>query len=247
MAMPVAGAGVGLYRPAMNEPGVVHIVDDDDAVRRGLASLVSSVGNEARVYGSTDAFLESELPAVPSCLLLDVRLPGTNGLDFQDSLQRLGIFLPVILMTGYGDIQMSVRGMKAGAVDFLTKPVRPQDVLDAVAAALARDRARRQDDTEISAVRQRHATLTPRELQVFALVTAGKMNKQVAGELNLSEVTVKIHRGSLMKKMGARTLADLVKLAELLRIAGPTANFEQAGGVPGTSAAGAVGLSRSHR
>lgn len=209
------------YVPAMAEPGLVHIIDDDVAVRKGLASLVRSVGNDARLYGSTSEFLDSELPAVPSCLILDVRLPGINGLDFQASLHKRGIFLPVILMTGYGDIQMSVRGMKAGAIDFLTKPVRHQDVLDAVAAALSRDRERRKEDAEISGVRHRHATLTPREVEVFTLVTAGKMNKQMAGELKLSEITVKIHRGSVMRKMGARTLADLVKMAELLRLAGP--------------------------
>jgi FixJ family two-component response regulator len=208
------------YRYAMAESGVVHIIDDDDAVRGGLGSLVRSVGNDARLYGSTSEFLGSELPPVPSCLLLDVRLPGTNGLDFQASLHNRGIFLPVILMTGYGDIQMSVRGMKAGAIDFLTKPVRHQDVLDAVSTALSRDRVRRTEDAEISAIRQRYETLTPRELQVIALVTAGKMNKQMAGELKLSEITVKIHRGAVMKKMGARSLADLVKMAEMLRLAG---------------------------
>ena len=205
----------------MAESGLVHIIDDDDAVRGGLGSLIRSVGNDARLYGSASEFLGSELPPVPSCLLLDVRLPGANGLDFQASLHKLGIFLPVILMTGYGDIQMSVRGMKAGAVDFLTKPVRHQDVLDAVSAALARDRVRRIEDAEISAIRHRYETLTPRELQVIALVTAGKMNKQMAGELKLSEITVKIHRGAVMKKMGARSLADLVKMAEMLRLAGP--------------------------
>jgi FixJ family two-component response regulator len=209
------------YVSAMAEPGLVHIIDDDVAVRKGLASLVRSVGNDARLYGSTSEFLDNELPAIPSCIILDVRLPGINGLDFQASLHKRGIFLPVILMTGYGDIQMSVRGMKAGAVDFLTKPVRHQDVLDAVATALARDRARRMEEVRISAVRQRHATLTPREVEVFALVTAGKMNKQMAGELKLSEITVKIHRGSVMKKMGARTLADLVKMGEVLRLTGP--------------------------
>jgi FixJ family two-component response regulator len=208
----------------MVDAGLVHIIDDDDAVRSGLGSLVRSVGNDARLYGSTSEFLGSEIPAVPSCLLLDVRLPGTNGLDFQASLHKLGILLPIILMTGYGDIQMSVRGMKAGAIDFLTKPLRHQDVLDAVAAALARDRVRRREDAGISAIRQRYATLTPRERQVIALVTAGKMNKQIAGDLRLSEITVKMHRGSVMKKMGARTLADLVKLAETLRLAGPGSN-----------------------
>jgi FixJ family two-component response regulator len=204
-----------------SDPGLVHIIDDDEAVRKGLASLVRSVGNDVRLYGSADELLAAELPAVPSCLLLDVRLPGMNGLAFQASLRDRGIALPVILMTGYGDIQMSVQGMKAGAIDFLTKPVRHQDVLDAVSAALGRDRKRRQQDAEISTLRSRHATLTLREVEVFDLVTAGKMNKQVAGALKLSPITVKIHRGSVMRKMGARTLADLVKMAEALRVSGP--------------------------
>jgi FixJ family two-component response regulator len=218
----IAAPPPGRYVPPMpSDPGLVHIIDDDEAVRKGLASLVRSVGHDARLYGSTDEFLACDLPAVPSCLLLDVRLPGMNGLTFQASLRERGIGLPVILMTGYGDIQMSVQGMKAGAIDFLTKPVRHQDVLDAVVAALARDRKRRQEDTEISAIRQRHGTLTPRELEVFDLVTAGKMNKQMAGTLKISEITVKIHRGSVMRKMGARTLADLVKMAEALRISAP--------------------------
>jgi FixJ family two-component response regulator len=197
--------------------GLVHIIDDDEAVRGGLGSLVRSVGHDARLYASAAEFLVTELPVLPSCLLLDVRLPGTGGLDFQASLRQRGIFVPIILMTGYGDIQMSVRGMKAGAVDFLTKPLRHQDVLDAVEAALARDMTRRRQDADLSAIRQRHATLTPREVQVFALVTAGKMNKQVAGELSLSEITVKIHRGSVMRKMAAKTLADLVRIEEALR------------------------------
>ncbi|MEJ0051882.1 MAG: response regulator [Methylovirgula sp.] len=220
----VAAEDRGRYVPGMAQPGLVHIIDDDDGVRAALASLIRSVGNDARLYSSAAEFLTSALPPVPSCLLLDVRLPEINGLDFQDSLRRRGIFLPVILMTGYGDIQMSVRGMKAGAVDFLTKPVRHQDLLDAISTALARDRDWQRDNAEVSAIRDRHSLLTRRELEVFTLVTAGKMNKQVAGDLNLSEITVKIHRGSVMRKMGARTLADLVKMAELLRMAGSTTN-----------------------
>lgn len=215
-----AARGPEQYDGPMSESGLVHIIDDDAGVRKALSSLIRSVGNEVRVYESTSEFLKSELPAVPSCLLLDVRMPGSNGLDFQVLLQNEGISISVILMTGYGDIQMSVQGMKAGAIDFLTKPLRHQDVLVAIAAALSRDRDRLKEDAEISAVRTEYATLTPRETQVFALVTSGQMNKQMAGELKLSEITVKLHRGSMMKKMGVRTVADLVKKAEVLRRAG---------------------------
>jgi FixJ family two-component response regulator len=203
----------------MTDAGLVHIVDDDTAVRSGLGSLVRSVGYDARLYGSAAEFLESEHPATPSCLLLDVRLPGVNGLDLQASLHRHGIFFPVILMTGFGDVQMSVRGMKAGAIDFLTKPIRHQDVLDAVTNAIDRDRHWRVAHAEIDAIRTRTQSLTPRELQVMKLVTAGKMNKQIAGELKLSQITVKMHRGSVMKKMRVRSVAELVKLAETLRLA----------------------------
>ncbi len=213
----VAAQSLDRYATTMSDMGLIHIIDDDAGVRKALSSLIRSVGNDVRIYESTSKFLESELPEVPSCLLLDVRMPDSNGLDFQASLVNRGIYLPVILMTGYGDIQMSVQGMKAGAVDFLTKPLRHQDVLVAIDAALLRDRERRKDSAEISAVRTQYAQLTPREVQVFSLVTAGKMNKQMAGEMKLSEITVKLHRGSMMKKMGVRTVADLVKQAEVLR------------------------------
>jgi FixJ family two-component response regulator len=203
----------------MSDAGLVHIVDDDPGIRAGLSSLVRSVGYAARLYGSAGEFLASELPAIPSCLLLDVRLPGTNGLDLQDSLRQRGIEFPVILMTGYGDVQMSVRGMKAGALDFLTKPLRHQDVLDAVGVAVARDRERRAASEKIEAIRTRIRTLTPRERQVMDLVAAGKMNKQIASDLGLSQITVKMHRGSLMKKMGVRSVAEFVKLVEAHRLA----------------------------
>jgi FixJ family two-component response regulator len=203
----------------MSDAGLVHIVDDDPGVRAGLSSLVRSVGYAARLYGSAGEFLESELPAIPSCLLLDVRLPGTNGLDLQDSLRQRGIDFPVILMTGYGDVQMSVRGMKAGALDFLTKPLRHQDVLDAVALAVARDRERRIATQKIDAIRARIRVLTPRERQVMDFVASGQMNKQIAAALSLSQITVKMHRGSLMKKMGVRSVAELVKLVEAHRLA----------------------------
>jgi FixJ family two-component response regulator len=203
----------------MSDAGLVHIVDDDPGVRAGLSSLVRSVGYAARLYGSAGEFLESELPALPSCLLLDVRLPGTNGLDLQASLRQRGIEFPVILMTGYGDVQMSVRGMKAGALDFLTKPLRHQDVLDAVALAVARDRERRIATQKIDVIRARIRVLTPRERQVMDFVASGQMNKQIAAALGLSQITVKMHRGSLMKKMGVRSVAELVKLVEAHRLA----------------------------
>src|SRR5205085_9896623 len=175
-------------------------------------SLFRSVGREARTYGWARAFLEAQHPDRPGCLVLDIRLPGVSGLDFQAQLAELGIHLPVVLMTGHGDIPMSVRGMKAGAVDFLAKPFRDQDMLDAVATAIERDRDRRASAAGEADLKARYATLSPREKQVMALVITGKMNKQVAGDLDLSEITVKIHRGSAMRKMKARTLPDLVRM-----------------------------------
>jgi FixJ family two-component response regulator len=199
------------------EKAVVHIVDDDESLRRTLDSLCRSVGLKTRTYGSAQDFLDSEREDDPGCLVLDVRLPDTSGLDFQSQLAELGIHLPVILITGHGDIPMSVRAMKAGAVDFLPKPFRDQDLLDAVAAAIKRDRKRRAADGDASLLRDRFLSLSPREQQVMMLVTTGKMNKQVAGDLGLSEITVKIHRAAAMRKMGARTLADLVRMADALQ------------------------------
>lgn len=216
-AASLAGSSPETLAWSMAEAAVVHIVDDDELLRAVLASLLRSVGLQTRAYASVNAFLTTPLADVPGCLVLDVRMPGTSGLDLQGQLVGLGIELPVILMTGYGDIPMTVRGMKAGAVDFLTKPFRDQDMLDAVATAISRDEARREAKAADAALRDRFATLSPRERQVMQLVASGKMNKQVAGDLSLSEITVKIHRGSAMKKMGARTLADLVRMVEILK------------------------------
>jgi FixJ family two-component response regulator len=206
-----------------NGPGlpVVLIVDDDPSLRDALSSLFRSVGIRAELFGSAPELLSSRLPDVPSCLVLDIRLPEVSGLDFQNQLANAGIRLPIIFMTGHGDIPMSVRAMKAGAVDFLTKPFRDQDMLDAVTVALERDRQRREDDRALSELQALQRSLTTREREVMAFVASGLMNKQIAGEMNLSEITVKIHRGRLMKKMGARSLADLVKMAGSLGIQNP--------------------------
>ncbi|UHC20099.1 response regulator transcription factor (plasmid) [Methylobacterium currus] len=197
----------------------VFIVDDDPDLRAALAGLFRSVDLAATAYASAAEFLGTTRSDGPGCLVLDVRMPGLSGLDFQAQLESLGIHLPVILMTGHGDIPMSVRAMKAGAVDFLTKPFRDQDMLDAVTTALARDAARRSRDSGLMVVRTAYETLTAREREVFAHVTAGLMNKQIAGLLDLSEITIKIHRGHVMRKMAARSLADLVRMAQALGIA----------------------------
>ena len=202
---------------------VVFVIDDDESLRKALASLFRSVGFSVEMFASATEFLQTNLPDVPSCLVLDVRLPGIGGLDFQSDLAKAGVRVPVVFMTGHGDIPMTVRAMKAGAVEFLTKPFRDQDMLDAVQVALTRDRARRESDKLLSTLHASFATLTPREQEVMALVSAGLMNKQIAGEIGVSEITVKVHRGNVTRKMGAKSLADLVRMADALGVRRPKA------------------------
>ena len=203
---------------ASAEVPIVYVIDDDESMRRGLTNLFESVGLRIEAFGSASELLQRKLPDVPSCLVLDIRLPGMSGLDFQDLLEKAAIHIPIVFMTGHGDIPMSVKAMKAGAADFLTKPFRQQEMLDAVTAAIERDRMRRQDEKIVAHARALFETLTPREREILALVAAGLMNKQIAAEIGIAEITVKIHRGHIMKKMGTRSLADLVRIAELVGI-----------------------------
>ena len=196
----------------------VFVIDDDASVRQALQSLLRSVGLQVQVFGSAAEFLNTRLPDVVSCLVLDVRLQGVSGLDFQSELAKAKIHVPIIFITGHGDIPMSVKAMKAGAVEFLTKPFRDQELLDAIGVALNLDRTRRENDKAAQNLQALFQSLTPREREVMALVTAGLMNKQIAAQLNISEVTVKVHRRNAMEKMGARSLADLVRMAGVLGI-----------------------------
>jgi FixJ family two-component response regulator len=200
------------------ERAVVFVIDDDASTRDALQSLVRSVGLEVHSFGSTAEFLQSKRPDAPGCLVLDVRLPGASGLDFQHELASSNIHLPIIFITGYGDIPMSVRAMKAGAVEFLSKPFRGQDMLDAIQLAIERSRARRHDAAVIAGLQECYESLTTREREVMALVVTGRMNKQIAAELTVSEVTVKVHRGQVMRKMRATSLAELVRMADKLGI-----------------------------
>ena len=202
----------------MNEPETVVIVDDDEAVRSALKLLLQTVGLTTRSFASATDFLAKWDLRAPGCLVLDVRMPGMSGLELQEQLNLRGAVLPVIFITGHGDVPMAVEAMQRGAFDFLQKPFRDQDMLDAVTVALEADRRRRAEESGLNELKTRFADLTAREKQVMTLVTTGLMNKQVAGMLSLSEVTVKIHRGSVMRKMGARTLADLIRMAELLHL-----------------------------
>ena len=197
---------------------MVLVVDDDESVRVALTYLFRSMNFAVRVFGTTDELLESKLPDIVRCLVLDVRLPGANGLVFQDRLAKAGINIPIVFITGHGDIPMSVKAMKAGAVDFLPKPFREQDMLDAVERALAQDRERRDAEKSTLKIRALYDALTRREREIMALVTSGLMNKQIAQQLQISEITVKIHRGHMMRKIEARSVADLVRMAETLGV-----------------------------
>jgi FixJ family two-component response regulator len=197
---------------------IVLVIDDDAPLREALSSLFRSVGLQVRTFGSAQEFLQSGAPDGPSCLVLDVRLPGLSGLDFQAELARANIHIPIVFMTGHGDIPMTVRAMKAGAVEFLPKPFRDQDMLDAVQIGLEQDRNRRKNAGDISKLKAAFDALTPREQEIMGYVTAGLMNKQIAGELKVSEITVKVHRGNVMRKMNAKSLAELVRMADTLGV-----------------------------
>ncbi len=208
----------GAERCVTKPDTIVFVVDDDPSVREALQGLIQSVGLRIQTFGSAQEFLGSPRPDAPACLVLDVRMPGLSGLDLQRELVNAGVKLPIIFITGHGDIPMSVRAMKAGAVEFLTKPFRDQDLLDAVQQAIERDRIARQERVEMVELRRRFDSLTPREQQVMGLVVTGLLNKQIAAELGTSEVTIKVHRGQLMRKMGANSLPDLVRMAGKLEI-----------------------------
>jgi len=203
----------------MNERApIVFVVDDDPSVRRSIKRLIGSVGLQVELFGTAQEFLLSKRPDAPSCLVLDIRLPGISGLDFQHELAEAKIHIPIIFITAHGDIPMTVRAMKAGAVEFLTKPFRDQDLLDAIQRALERDRARRQGDAEIAVLRERFESLTPREREVLPWVVSGLLSKQIADAIGTSEASVKVHRSQLMRKMAADSVPDLVRMAEKMGI-----------------------------
>ena len=209
------------HEPASAKESTVFVIDDDVAMRTTLSSLFRSVGLRVELFGSAHEFAQIKMPDVASCLVLDIRLPGVSGLDFQAELAEADIRIPIIFMTGHGDIPMSVKAMKAGAIDFLTKPFREQDILDAVIRAIERDKKRRDSEKAVSELRILFDSLTSREREVMRMVAAGLMNKQVAAELGVVEITVKVHRGHMMRKMKARSLMDLVGMADMLGISRP--------------------------
>jgi FixJ family two-component response regulator len=200
----------------------VLIIDDDVAIRDALADLLRSVGLEAQLFASVSEFLASHLPDGPTCLVLDVRLPGQSGLDLQRELAASSRELPIILITGHGDIRMSVQAMKAGAIEFLTKPIRDQDLLDAIEVGLARDRARREREAALGTLRQRFEALTPREREIMVQVARGRLSKQIAGDMSIAEATVKVHRSRLMRKMKAGSLPELSRMADKLKLVAET-------------------------
>jgi FixJ family two-component response regulator len=202
---------------------IIFVIDDDDSMRQALMRLLYSVKMRVQIFASAEEFFRSERPDVPSCIVLDVRLPGLSGLDFQAALAREGTRIPIVFITGHGDIPMTVQAIQAGAIDFLEKPFRDQDLLDAVSKAIQRDQQRRERDRAIFDLKTHFESLTPRERQIMILVADGLMSKQIAAKIDLSEITVKIHRSHLMKKMNAKTVAELVKMVEVLGIARATA------------------------
>ena len=204
--------------PTANERPVVFVIDDDVSVREAVDDLLTSVGLEAQTFGSIQEFLQSRRPDVPGCIVLDVRLPGPSGLEFQRGIAESGVRLPIIFISGHSDVAMSVRAMKLGAVEFLTKPLREQELLDAIQVAVERDRLRRQEDSAVAELKARFASLTVREREVFALVVTGRPNKQIAAELDLSEMTVKVHRSQITRKMQAKSLVALVRMADKLGV-----------------------------
>jgi FixJ family two-component response regulator len=208
-----------MVSPSMKEQAsTVIVIDDDSAIRESLGSLLRSVGFQAKLLGSVSEFLKSGRPEGPTCLVLDVRLPGQSGLDFQRELAKANIHLPIIFITGHGDIPMSVQAMKGGAIEFLTKPFRDQELLDAIALGLTRDREWLENEKTLAGLRVRFGTLTPREREVMALVVTGRLNKQIAADLGVSEITVKVHRGQVMRKMRASSLPDLARMADKLKL-----------------------------
>lgn len=204
------------------DKAAVFVIDDDESIREALRSLLATVGLEVHTFQSTRDFLDAKRPDLPACLVLDVRLPGVSGLDFQSELNKSNVTFPIIFISGHGDIPMTVRAIKAGAIEFLTKPFRDQELLDAVQAGIQQDRQRREQAAGIAGLQDRFKTLTTREREVMAHVVTGRMNKQIAGDLDLSEITVKVHRGNVMHKMGAKSLAELVRMADQLGVSPPT-------------------------